>query len=260
MMEPLPLEGLVLPEEELVLPEEQLVLPEEELVLPEEQKAQIQGHWMVVLGQETAPLLVELQGMLQVLLDTLLVLLVLQDKLQVLQGMLLVLQGMLLVLQDKLLVPQDRLLVLQDRLQVLQDRLQVLQDTLGRHQELLAGSPRRASPGLGGHRGPGCCCWPRHQITGDRGEDRGQLGEIPPGITLSSPKSTFGSLQRGQGQELSSQLLPGLFQKTADRTREGLGIEQLSKDMFPPIPSSASRPQAQPPRFFKEIHTYRETV
>ncbi|KAI1237480.1 hypothetical protein IHE44_0013554 [Lamprotornis superbus] len=196
MTEPLPLEGLV--------------LPEEELVLPVEQKAQIQDGWMVVLGQETAPLLLAVQGMLQVLLDMLLVLLVLQDKLQVLQDMLLVLQGRLQVLQGMLQVLQDRLQVLQGRLQVLQGRLQVLQDTLGMHQELLVGSPRRASPGLGWHKGLGCCCWPRHQITGDRGEDKGQVGEIPPGITLSSPKSIFGSLQHGQGQELNSQL----FQKT----------------------------------------------
>lgn len=166
MMEPLPLEGLV-------LPEEQLVLPVELLVLPEEQKAQIQGHWMVVLGQETALLLVELQGMPQVLLDTLLVLLGLQDKLQVLQGGM---QGMLQVLEDRFLVLQDRLQVLEDRFQVLQDRFQVLQDTLGRLQELQVGSPRRASPGLGGHRGLGCCCWPRHQIAGDRGGDKVSSG------------------------------------------------------------------------------------
>lgn len=178
MMEPLPLE--------------ESVLPEEELVLPAEQKAQIQGHWMVVLGWETAPSLLALQGMLQVLLDTLLVLLVLQDKLQVLQGTLQVLQGMLQVLQGMLLV----LLVLQGMLLVLQDRPLVLRDTLGMPQELWAGSPRRASPGLGGHRGPGCCCWPRRRITGDRGEDKGQEGEIPPGIMLSSPASILCSLQR----------------------------------------------------------------
>lgn len=173
MMEPLPLEGLV-------LPEEQLVLPVELLVLPEEQKTQIQGHWMVVLGQEMALLLVELQGMPQVLLDTLLVLLGLQDKLQVLQGgmqgMLQVLEDRFLVLQDRLQVLEDRFQVLQDRFQVLQDRLPVLQDTLGRLQELQVGSPRRASPGLGGHRGLGCCCWPRHQIAVDRGEDKVSSG------------------------------------------------------------------------------------
>lgn len=120
-------------------------------------------------------------------------------------------------------------------------------------QELLVGSPRRASPDLGQHRGLGCCCCPRHQITGDRGEDKGQLGEIPPGITQSSPKSIFGSLQHSQ--ELSSQLLPGFFQKTNNCWLNWRGFGDLHRIArmcsLPSQPKvSASRPQ--PPRFLKK--------
>lgn len=119
-------------------------LPSEEPVLPAEEGARIQGHWTVVLGQDTALVLLVLQGMLQVLLDMVLVLLVLLDT-----------------------VP-----VLLDMLPVLQDRSRESRGTPGTPQEPAAGSPRRASLGVGGHWGSDCCRWTKRRITGDRGERR----------------------------------------------------------------------------------------
>lgn len=118
------------------------LLPWEELVLPVEEEAQIQGHWVVVLGQDVALVLLVLQGMLQVVLDTVHVLLVLQDMLPVLQDMLPVLRG-----------------------RSLED-----QHMLGTRQEQVAGSPRRASLEVGVQRG--CCWWAKRRITGERGEKR----------------------------------------------------------------------------------------
>lgn len=111
------------------------LLPWEELVLPVEEEAQIQGHWVVVLGQDVALVLLVLQGMLQVVLDTVHVLLVLQDMLPVLRG------------------------------RSLED-----QHMLGTRQEQVAGSPRRASLEVGVQRG--CCWWAKRRITGERGEKR----------------------------------------------------------------------------------------
>lgn len=112
-------------------------LPSEEPVPPAEEGAQIQGHWVVVLGQDTAPVLLVLQGMLQVL----------PDRVRV-------------------------LLVLQDRALVLQDRAPEGQGTPGTPQEPVAGCPRRANLGAGGQRERGCCQWARRRITGDREERR----------------------------------------------------------------------------------------
>lgn len=121
-------------------------LPSEEPAPPAEKGAQIQGHWAVVLGQDTALVLLALQGMLQVLPDTVPVPLVLLDMAPVLQDMALVLQDMLPVLQDRSPV-----------LLVSQDRFPEGRGMPGTPQEPVAGSPRRASLGLGGQRGSGCC-------------------------------------------------------------------------------------------------------
>lgn len=133
-------------------------LPREELVPPAEGGGQIQGHWAVVLGQDTALVLLVLQGTS----------LVLRDMAPVRQGMAPVLQGMALVLQGTVPVLQDRCPVPL----VSQDRSPEDRGTPGTPQEPVAGSPRRASLVVGGQRGWGCCRRAARRITGERGEKR----------------------------------------------------------------------------------------
>lgn len=136
-------------------------LPWEEPVPPAEGGAQIQGHWAVARGRDTVLILL-------VLLDMVLILLVLQDTAPVLRDMAPVLQGMLLVLQDMLPVLLGMRLVLLES----QDRCPEDRNSPGTPPEPAAGSPRRASLGVGGQRGSGCCRGTRRQTTGERGERR----------------------------------------------------------------------------------------
>lgn len=111
---------------------------------------------MVVLGQDTALVLLVLLGMLQVLLDMVLVLL---DMVPVLQNM----------------VPV-----------VGWGRSPEGRGTPGTPPEPVAGSPRRASPGVGAQRG--CCWWAKRRITANR-EKRMTL--IDPGLRPSPSTPSF---------------------------------------------------------------------